>query len=525
MCTEQGEPLARPPAAGTPGYPANGDANYAGLCSFACNFGFCPPDVCSTSPQTPYIPDNSPFSPPACTAGTGSGALAGLCSFGCSFGFCPIHACQCTDNGYLVVPPAPTTGRGFSLVGDDSGLCQFACSRDYCPPGTCSPYTWPVQSTPFNDGECKYDFVALGDSYAAGIGASSWLDDDRDPDLKCKKTVGAYPWVLYTLLGTFPRGEPRIPFYFAACSGAVIQDITHASSQGIPSQLNNAPVYDFWGATLSIGGNDAGFGEIAESCLFWQDAKRCQQLLAAAPAKIAALKGPLMQVYYDILDSRLARNPEFLLIVTGYGVFFDASNDKCTGTEWFGPWGQYLTSGLRCEIDYLVALMNIVITDAVNQVNADTDSIGKKQVAFYDIDLAYQNHRFCDPANEQWKDDAWYFRIFGPDMDTDGTVVSGNAIGNPRDAQPIDLGSYAGTCQQMQFAPEEWDLDLICDVAVLLRDEGSLWPSDEGDDFSGSIYGWQISKALHPKTIAHNAIANGLANFLSSLPKSYPGGF
>jgi len=27
------------------GYPANGDANYAGLCNFACAAGYCPPQV------------------------------------------------------------------------------------------------------------------------------------------------------------------------------------------------------------------------------------------------------------------------------------------------------------------------------------------------------------------------------------------------------------------------------------------------------------------------------------------------
>lgn len=89
-----GKPKDPPSSGFTPvdGYPANGDANYGGLCSFACGHGFCPSDACATTQQPQYIPTNSPFSDPACTGGInlpGFPQYQGLCSYACNFGFCP----------------------------------------------------------------------------------------------------------------------------------------------------------------------------------------------------------------------------------------------------------------------------------------------------------------------------------------------------------------------------------------------------------------------------------------------------
>lgn len=138
VCTNMGVIEEMPKATGDPGYPANGDANYAGLCSFACNYGYCPSTACSPTPQPPYVPTVSPFNPPACTGGTGVGSLSGLCSYACGYGYCPENSCTCTSQGALNQPPAVGNGTGFSLVGPDSGLCAWACSRTYCPDTACA---------------------------------------------------------------------------------------------------------------------------------------------------------------------------------------------------------------------------------------------------------------------------------------------------------------------------------------------------------------------------------------------------
>jgi hypothetical protein len=97
-CIRMGKQVPLPtkettPGWGTIGYPAEGlDATYSGLCGFDCFYGYCPAGACGTTKYPLTVPNVSPFLPNACTGGTGEGNLASLCSYGCGFGFCPIHS-------------------------------------------------------------------------------------------------------------------------------------------------------------------------------------------------------------------------------------------------------------------------------------------------------------------------------------------------------------------------------------------------------------------------------------------------
>lgn len=135
-----GKQRVLPKALDVQGYPAAGlSENYSGLCAFACNYGYCPEGVCSTSPEPLTIPTVSPFLPKACVSGSGNDAFAGLCSFACNFGFCPMHVCTCTGRGALNEPPsANDIILGTFVEGlNDYGICSFSCSRGYCPSGSC----------------------------------------------------------------------------------------------------------------------------------------------------------------------------------------------------------------------------------------------------------------------------------------------------------------------------------------------------------------------------------------------------
>ncbi|EEA20869.1 hypothetical protein TMatcc_000870 [Talaromyces marneffei ATCC 18224] len=75
-----------------------------------------------------------------CIAGTGPGNYVGLCSFCCNFGYCPPGPCTCTAYG-APVPTPPVTGTvGLPLYNEDNsylGLCSFACNHGYCPNTAC----------------------------------------------------------------------------------------------------------------------------------------------------------------------------------------------------------------------------------------------------------------------------------------------------------------------------------------------------------------------------------------------------
>lgn len=106
-----------------------------------------PPVTKSTTTTTPVPPTTSTSSSVGtspsgtCNAGTGAGNYLGLCSFSCNYGYCPPGPCTCTSYGNAIAPP-PTTGTaGYPLPGEDSsylGLCSFCCDHGYCPSTACT---------------------------------------------------------------------------------------------------------------------------------------------------------------------------------------------------------------------------------------------------------------------------------------------------------------------------------------------------------------------------------------------------
>ncbi|KAK3937497.1 glycosyl hydrolase family 71-domain-containing protein [Diplogelasinospora grovesii] len=144
VCKAMGSPSATPSGVAPTGYPAAGlDASYAGVCAFDCEHGYCPPSACSYEESPLTTPTVSDFSPPACIAGSAiagpNSALGGLCSYACNFGFCPYLVCHCDGQGALHETPAKIDGySGKAADGvEDHGLCSFACERGYCPAPTC----------------------------------------------------------------------------------------------------------------------------------------------------------------------------------------------------------------------------------------------------------------------------------------------------------------------------------------------------------------------------------------------------
>lgn len=109
-------------------------------------------------------------------------------------------------------------------------------------------------------------YFAFGDSYSSGEGNPPYFPGtDTRPDF-CHRSPQAYSQVLGASLNLQPQ--------FYACSGAVTDDITNTNPKftyyGEPPQLMNLPtnVNDTFGlATMTIGGNNAGFGPTLTSCI------------------------------------------------------------------------------------------------------------------------------------------------------------------------------------------------------------------------------------------------------------------
>lgn len=122
-------------------------------------------------------------------------------------------------------------------------------------------------------------YLALGDSYISGEGAHSYRDGTDTTDNQCHQSLVSYPY----LLGLGFSSSMSV-----ACSGARINNIKDGESASqVPGDLNDeivnrvlsdhSPGYiaqhkfidedNPEAVTISIGGNDIGFGSILEKCV------------------------------------------------------------------------------------------------------------------------------------------------------------------------------------------------------------------------------------------------------------------
>ena len=103
-------------------------------------------------------------------------------------------------------------------------------------------------------------YVALGDSFSSGEGAPPDLVKD-DP---CHQAAAAWPRRLDADSSLITSIDHR------ACSGAKTAQLLAAwTSRNLPAQIPAVADPSVGLVTLTIGGNDAGFGDIVTTCVVW----------------------------------------------------------------------------------------------------------------------------------------------------------------------------------------------------------------------------------------------------------------
>ncbi|MFI1967248.1 SGNH/GDSL hydrolase family protein [Streptomyces pathocidini] len=138
-------------------------------------------------------------------------------------------------------------------------------------------------------------YVALGDSYASGLGAGSYDSASGD----CKRSTKSHPrlWA--------DANSPE-SFDFTACSGARTSDVL-ASQLG---PLNSATTL----VSVTIGGNDAGFADVMTTCVLSSEAT-CKQRVATARAYVANELPARLDAVYDAIRTQA---PGARVVVLGY---------------------------------------------------------------------------------------------------------------------------------------------------------------------------------------------------------------
>jgi lysophospholipase L1-like esterase len=195
------------------------------------------------------------------------------------------------------------------------------------------------------------EYVALGDSYASGAGAGSYVDGS------CRRSSNAYPAL---------RGKDFPSFRFVACSGA--------TTKSLRSQFRAlTPATTF--VTITVGGNDLGFSDVMTTCTLKGD-RACESRVGKArdftrdqlPARLDA-------TYATIRTA--APNAE--LVVLGYPRLF-TPDDEC----------RTLSRAKRQALNDAADELSGVIADAASRAGA----------RYVDVREAFADHGVC--SAEPW---------------------------------------------------------------------------------------------------------------------------
>jgi Tol biopolymer transport system component len=151
------------------------------------------------------------------------------------------------------------------------------------------------------------DYVGMGDSYSSGTGTREYFNAG------CERSVHAYPYLIQGSFGSFT---------FIACGGAKTQDVLNNQV----SSLSAGTKY----ATISIGGNDAGFSSVITECAQPALFSNCNGAVNTAQSYIQnTLPGRLNLVYDEIRE----RAPNAVVAAVGYPRLFNG--EDCNAGTFF----------------------------------------------------------------------------------------------------------------------------------------------------------------------------------------------
>ena len=201
------------------------------------------------------------------------------------------------------------------------------------------------------------NYVALGDSYSSGVGAGDYISSSGS----CERSTKAYPeqWAGANAPGSFVS---------VACSGATTADVLSSQVSALSASTTLV--------SITIGGNDAGFSSVMETCVIFST-NSCLNAIAAAETFISTqLLGRLDQV----LQTIAAYAPNAKVVVLDYPELYDLSKSgSCLG----------LSTSDRVALNGGADDLDAVIQQAAQ----DNDDM------FADVRSQFTGHEICDSSS------------------------------------------------------------------------------------------------------------------------------
>jgi lysophospholipase L1-like esterase len=172
-------------------------------------------------------------------------------------------------------------------------------------------------------------YVALGDSFASGVGARTYYTASAG----CYRSPRSYPALVAARSG--------LRLTFAACAGARTADVLERQA---PS-LRGSTAY----VTLTIGGNDLGFVRVLTTCARPGWLGNCRKAVERARRTLrTALPGRLDTVLATIRS----RSPHARVVVTGYPRLF--GEEDCSALTFFSGSERRRLNAATDELDAVI---------------------------------------------------------------------------------------------------------------------------------------------------------------------------
>ncbi|WP_222623293.1 SGNH/GDSL hydrolase family protein [Streptomyces armeniacus] len=218
-------------------------------------------------------------------------------------------------------------------------------------------------------------YVALGDSYSAGVGVQTDGDGDDDgkgADEECLRHAAAF-YHDVTRAFRFPGGSS-----FWACSGATTTEVLKGKDGRLPQTDRVSAKTSL--VTLSIGGNDAGFTKVLTRCLAEVLMGSCR----GQGDEIAERLDELAKSLPEVIGRITARAPNARVLVVGYPRMF--SDDPKDGVATISEDDQRWLNERTREVDN-------VIKQSARNADRKLVKAGKRgSVEFIDAYNAFDGH-------------------------------------------------------------------------------------------------------------------------------------
>jgi lysophospholipase L1-like esterase len=210
----------------------------------------------------------------------------------------------------------------------------------------------PAAAAPSSPSE--WDYVALGDSYSSGVGASGQSG-------LCLRSPNGYP-------GLWDAANDPKSYRSVACGGATTDTLraTQLSALSTSTDL----------VTLTIGGNDAGFAPAVITCTLVTDSACAATVDAAIKVVSQEIPAKLDATYRDIQR----KAPNARIVVLGYPILFDETAPSCGFAGMSIPKRKSLNKG--------AAELNRVIAERVRAAGA----------IWSDVTDEFAGHGICGPS-------------------------------------------------------------------------------------------------------------------------------